>query len=186
MVRIINCNLTSQPFKAYFGIDDFNPCFEALNHSFSYLEWVGDGVCDDPSNIIECQYDGGDCCLDVIDDTYCSACECYGYLTTTLDSQGPVIISYFNGTHDVEVEYSFDDDLIPTTLTDLMEESSGVTTETTSTPETFTDVEDFNYVDIDMLQKNDDKSKGTILPYNFCMLLFCISVDIILRPWLET
>ena len=111
MVRIINSNFTSRHFKAYFGIDDFNPCFEALNHSFSYLEWVGDGVCDDPSNIIECQYDGGDCCLDVIDDTYCSACECYGYLTTTPEGQGPVIISFFNGTHDVEVEYSFDQGL---------------------------------------------------------------------------
>ena len=106
-------------------------------------------------------------------------------MTTTPDSQGPVIISFFNGTHDVQVEYSFDDDLISTTLDDLMEESSVVTIETTSTLETFTDVEDFSYVDIDILQKNDDKSKGTILPYNFCMLLFCISFDIILRPWLE-
>ena len=80
---------------------------------------------------------------------------------------------------------AFDDDLISTTLTDFEEESSGVMMETTSTPETFTDIgEDFNYSD--MFQKNDDKSKGTILPYNFCMLLFCISFDIILRPWLET
>ena len=40
------------------------------------LGWIGDGMCDDENNISDCQYDGGDCCLDPINTQYCSVCEC--------------------------------------------------------------------------------------------------------------
>ena len=39
-------------------------------------EWIGDGVCDDENNVLECDYDGGDCCDDTADKTYCTVCEC--------------------------------------------------------------------------------------------------------------
>ena len=41
-----------------------------LNNKYGFklgcnvTQWVGDGYCDDVSNTIECNYDGGDCCLD--------------------------------------------------------------------------------------------------------------------------
>ncbi len=35
-----------------------------------------DSVCDDPSNIAKCFYDGGDCCLENKDTTLCRNCTC--------------------------------------------------------------------------------------------------------------
>ncbi len=35
-----------------------------------------DSVCDDPSNIARCLYDGGDCCLENKDRTLCKYCTC--------------------------------------------------------------------------------------------------------------
>ena len=43
-----------------------------------YLEYIGDGFCNDVTNIPECRYDGGDCCGDNINTAYCSACQCLG------------------------------------------------------------------------------------------------------------
>ena len=44
-------------------------------------QWVGDGICDDITNNIECNYDGGDCCLsDIIlevNTNYCTECLCH-------------------------------------------------------------------------------------------------------------
>lgn len=40
-------------------------------------EWSGDQVCDDLTNTLECDFDGGDCCLDSIDDSQCNECICY-------------------------------------------------------------------------------------------------------------
>ena len=38
---------------------------------------VGDGLCTDESNTEECQWDGGDCCLeDAYTKDYCDECEC--------------------------------------------------------------------------------------------------------------
>ena len=37
----------------------------------------GDGQCDDLCNNPEMKFDGGDCCQDTIDSTYCSDCFCY-------------------------------------------------------------------------------------------------------------
>ena len=39
--------------------------------------WIGDGVCDDKTNIGECDYDGGDCCGYNVNTGFCSDCKCY-------------------------------------------------------------------------------------------------------------
>merc|ERR1712111_105307 len=41
-----------------------------------FPNWVGDNFCDDGNNTPGCDYDGGDCCGDDVNTTYCSACEC--------------------------------------------------------------------------------------------------------------
>ena len=38
--------------------------------------WQGDGSCDDENNKASCDYDGGDCCGDNVDTTYCTQCLC--------------------------------------------------------------------------------------------------------------
>ena len=37
---------------------------------------VGDGFCNDETNNIDCNYDGGDCCGSCVVDKFCSQCEC--------------------------------------------------------------------------------------------------------------
>ena len=37
---------------------------------------VGDGICNDQTNNMECNYDGGDCCKVPINKDQCSNCEC--------------------------------------------------------------------------------------------------------------
>ena len=39
--------------------------------------WISDGQCDDESNKIDCQYDGGDCCLPNSTLTFCMKCICH-------------------------------------------------------------------------------------------------------------
>jgi len=39
-------------------------------------EWFGDSYCDDENNNADCGFDGGDCCGDDVNTTYCSACDC--------------------------------------------------------------------------------------------------------------
>ena len=41
------------------------------------LGWIADGQCDDESNKIDCQYDGGDCCLPNSTLTFCMKCICH-------------------------------------------------------------------------------------------------------------
>ena len=50
---------------------------ETLDCPAEVVFWVGDGYCDDETNIIDCGYDGGDCCLDSIMTDYCTQCQCY-------------------------------------------------------------------------------------------------------------
>jgi hypothetical protein len=42
-----------------------------------YHPLVGNGFCGDATNIAECNFDGGDCCVNVNTD-YCSDCNCLG------------------------------------------------------------------------------------------------------------
>ena len=37
---------------------------------------IADGYCDDKNNVEECQWDGGDCCLDTVLTDYCDDCAC--------------------------------------------------------------------------------------------------------------
>ena len=37
---------------------------EEVSEACPFPEWVGDGFCDWPTNVQECNYDGGDCCGD--------------------------------------------------------------------------------------------------------------------------
>ena len=39
-------------------------------------ESTGDGFCDDPNNIFECDYDGGDCCGSNVNTQFCTDCLC--------------------------------------------------------------------------------------------------------------
>ena len=39
-------------------------------------DYKGDGACDDNNNNCGCEWDGGDCCGENVDTTYCSVCEC--------------------------------------------------------------------------------------------------------------
>ena len=45
--------------------------------------WVGDGYCDDVTNNMDCNYDGGDCCGDNVNTAYCSVCQCLDGGTTS-------------------------------------------------------------------------------------------------------
>ena len=38
--------------------------------------WKGDDHCDDENNNCGCEWDGGDCCGDDVETTYCTECEC--------------------------------------------------------------------------------------------------------------
>ena len=62
--------------------------FQMYNIDCWQLVGVGDGICDDQANTLECNYDGGDCCMG-IKGLYCTQCICkdtytgYPLLTTT-------------------------------------------------------------------------------------------------------
>ena len=59
---------------------------------------VGDGYCDDVTNSLDCNYDGGDCCGSFVNNQYCTECQCIGGSgigilsrnseTTTLSTKG--------------------------------------------------------------------------------------------------
>ena len=40
------------------------------------LSYIGDKECDDITNNAECNFDGGDCCMDVVSTEYCTECIC--------------------------------------------------------------------------------------------------------------
>ena len=39
-------------------------------------DYKGDGECDDENNNCGCDWDGGDCCGNNVNTTYCSQCQC--------------------------------------------------------------------------------------------------------------
>ena len=51
---------------------------------------VGDGSCNDETNTVVCNYDGGDCCLNVINKIHCSECVCY-FLDTCIAGFHPLV-----------------------------------------------------------------------------------------------
>ena len=61
------CFITSSPTKE----DNFESC--SMQN-----EWkIGNGVCNDELNMISCDYDGGDCCLNQVNIYACSRCLCH-------------------------------------------------------------------------------------------------------------
>ena len=42
----------------------------------SVIDWVGDGYCDDYTNIEGCNFDGGDCCGSNVNTDWCTECIC--------------------------------------------------------------------------------------------------------------
>ena len=48
-------------------------------------QWANDKMCDDENNNVNCNWDGGACCNNVMAgwDTYCNECECLESGTTT-------------------------------------------------------------------------------------------------------
>ena len=60
-------NFGNKKIRFYFfypGLDCQNPQRKA------------DGVCDDEINIVECEYDGGDCCGSNVNTKACKLCQC--------------------------------------------------------------------------------------------------------------
>ena len=39
--------------------------------------YKGDGFCDDINNNADCEFDGGDCCLNPVQTYYCTECLCH-------------------------------------------------------------------------------------------------------------
>ena len=50
-------------------------------------DYQGDGFCDDENNNANCEYDGGDCCGDNVDTSYCTQCQCLDPDFSTTSSQ---------------------------------------------------------------------------------------------------
>ena len=51
--------------------------------------WIGDGACDDLTNIAECDFDGNDCCQDNSSFSFCQICACLeSNVTTTTVNEG--------------------------------------------------------------------------------------------------
>ena len=48
--------------------------------------WVGDGYCDDITNIPQCNYDNGDCCGNAVNTKYCLRCICLSNETIEQDN----------------------------------------------------------------------------------------------------
>ena len=66
-------------FLASKGIPDFISTRNVANGLFMKCinpGYVADGFCDDETNNENCFYDGGDCCEENPDISYCSACQC--------------------------------------------------------------------------------------------------------------
>ena len=67
---------------------------------------VGNGFCNDETNIGACIYDGGDCCGSCIITEYCSNCDCLGGLTNVGITNALVGNGYCDeGTNKTECNY---------------------------------------------------------------------------------
>ena len=76
-------------------------CEAGVTHSY-----VGDGYCDDETNIVACNYDGGDCCGSCVVTQYCSTCECLGGITSVGMTNALVGNGYCDEeTNNIDCEY---------------------------------------------------------------------------------
>ena len=63
-------------------INEYSPCQGMEYNSTLYLycirpTWLNDGYCDEECNHPDFDYDGGDCCLDIVNNAKCIDCYCY-------------------------------------------------------------------------------------------------------------
>jgi hypothetical protein len=67
---------------------------------------VGNGFCNDQTNIAACNYDGGDCCGSCVNTAYCSSCDCLSGLTSVGMTNPLVGDGVCNdGTNNAECDY---------------------------------------------------------------------------------
>ena len=55
----------------------------------------GDGYCDDSNNNADCDFDGGDCCLNLIINQFCSECWCYANHTSYVSGKNQRSMSVY-------------------------------------------------------------------------------------------
>ena len=60
------------------------PYFKDLNCD-APTDLVGNGLCNDEANNVQCNYDGGDCCLACVNTEDCTECVCHVGGETTFD-----------------------------------------------------------------------------------------------------
>ena len=51
--------------------------FKSTGCGSANTHWIGDGFCDDETNNVGCNFDGGDCCGIIVNTQYCMQCICY-------------------------------------------------------------------------------------------------------------
>ena len=66
----MNANINSCSECACYLVET---CAAGVTHVF-----IGDGVCNDETNIVGCDYDGLDCCGSNVDIDHCTDCACHG------------------------------------------------------------------------------------------------------------
>ena len=70
-------------------------------------EWAGDGSCDDATNIIVCNYDGGDCCGSEVNIAYCQHCLCLSN-SSTLPPVPTITLTPGNNTGNPQIPLAID------------------------------------------------------------------------------
>ena len=55
---------------------DMEKFYDDLININLYSDWIGDGECDDITNIAECNFDGNDCCQEPLIEGSCLDCQC--------------------------------------------------------------------------------------------------------------
>ena len=57
---------------------DFVPPIDYIDSEDKFADYIGDGICNDVTNVPEYNYDGGDCCnqTSIFGHPYCLLCEC--------------------------------------------------------------------------------------------------------------
>ena len=67
---------TDKPINPTTTTNQINPC-DYFN------DYIGDGYCEDETNLAECNHDGGDCCGDDVNTVFCKECICHPINPTT-------------------------------------------------------------------------------------------------------
>ena len=63
-------------------------CASGVDHPL-----VGNSVCNDETNVEECDFDGGDCCGSCINRNYCSQCMCYETSVNDLSCKYYIVVA---------------------------------------------------------------------------------------------